>query len=72
MMNGHQVYRDTVDHGYSWVILACSFYLFCLYSATLATYGIMLPEYVEYFGVSKSRAVVTQTLAYCAALITGR
>ena len=66
------VSRVQKDSGYAWVVLFCAVYLNIVQSGTLSTYGILLPDIVETFQVSKARASSIQALAFAGNVVTGR
>ena len=46
---------DARDHGYAWVALAAMFFLNVLHSASFATLGIFIVEFLSYFETSKQK-----------------
>ena len=60
------------DHGYAWVVLAAAVFTASLVTANTSTYGILLPEYVDYFQVSKSEITLIQSLFAGAAAAIGK
>ena len=64
--------HDFRDHGYAWVVLAAAVFTASLVTANTSSYGILLPEYVDYFQVSKSKITLIQSLCAGAAAAIGK
>ena len=63
---------DERDHGYAWVVMVAVMYMGTLMAGTYVSYGILLPDYVDYFQVNKSQITVIQSMCIIASAVCGK